>query len=363
MFGRRTMFLMRRIIVLLVLALPWHALAQRALAQPAVVVAFADLAEGRAAIVNDPAYFDHLQPMEMEAKTGQPLLAGTLAEQRAECRRRYQAAVREFTADEKTAIRNAVEAVDPEVRKNYPQFADMPWNFLKVASTLESGFPHTRGKHIIFAESVCRRVFGQARSGTRTAPPDPMSVYKMELLLHEQMHVFQRAHAELFDSLYVNQWGFIRAKSIATCPWIVEHQLLNPDAIDCPWVFPIKQPDGTKYIWPLVSFSDGPAPKRMDWDFTMLAFYVIREGNGFRVEQTADRRPKYSQLLSVRAYRQVFGESTNIYHPHEAAADLFARLVVFDSPLSARMSEAQRAAGEKTYGPLRSWFRKNLGPQ
>ena len=31
--------------------------------------------------------------MEMEAKTGQPLTAATLAEQRAECRRRYQAAV------------------------------------------------------------------------------------------------------------------------------------------------------------------------------------------------------------------------------------------------------------------------------
>ena len=295
--------------------------------------------------------------MEMEAKTGQPLPAATLADQRAECRRRYQAAVREFTGDEKAAIRSVVAIIDPAVRKNYPQFADTPWNFLKVSSNIEAGFPHTRGKHIVLAESVCRWMLGdRARGSGRRVPLD-----KMELLLHEQMHVFQRAHAELFDSLYIGQWGFVRAKSIATCPWIVEHQLLNPDAVDCPWVFPILRPDGTKYIWPLCSLSDGPGPKQMRSDFSMLAIYVTPAGDGFRVQQSADGRPKYSELLSVRAYREVFPQSTNIYHPHEASADLFAKLVVFDSYLSARMDAAQRAEKEKSFGPLRDWFRKAFG--
>ena len=235
-------------------------------------VSFADLAAGRAAIVDDPAYFDRMQPMEMEAKTGQPLTAATLAEQRAECRRRYQAAVREFTEEEKAAIRSLVALVDPAIRKDYPLFADTPWNFLKVADSLEGGLPHTRGKHIVFAEGVCRWMLG--RPGPLSGRRVPLD--KMELLLHEQMHVFQRAHAELFDSLYTGQWGFIRAKAIATCPWIVKHQLLNPDAVDCPWVFPILRPDGTQYIWPLCSFNDGPGPKRMPADFSMLAFYVTR---------------------------------------------------------------------------------------
>ena len=158
----------------------------------------------------------------------------------------------------------------------------------------------------------------------------------MELLLHEQTHVFQRRHPELFDSLYTGQWGFIRAKSIAACPWIVAHQLLNPDAVDCPWVFPILRPDGTNYIWPLCSLPDGPGPKRMQSDFSMLAIHVTRQGDEFRVEQSLDGRPKYSELMSVRAYREVFPQSTNIYHPHEASADLFAKLVVFDSYSSAR---------------------------
>jgi hypothetical protein len=329
---------------------------------PAIVhaapdVYFADLASGRAAIIDDPAYFDHLQPMEMEAKTGRPLPAATLAEQRAECRRRYQAAVGEFREDEKAAIRGLVALVDPAIRANYPLFAQTPWNFLKVSSNVEAGFPHTRGKHIVLAQSVCRWMLGEpARRSGRRVPLE-----KLELLLHEQMHVFQRAHADLFDSLYMGQWGFIRAKTIATCPWIVEHQLLNPDAVDCPWVFPILRPDGSRYIWPLFSLDDGPGPKQMQAESSMLAFYVTPAGEGFRVQQSADGRPKYSELLSVRAYREVFPQSTNIYHPHEASADLFAKLVLFDSYLSARMDEAQRAEKEKSFAPLREWFRKNFG--
>ncbi len=334
---------------------------------PAIVraapdVSFADLPAGRAAIVDDPAYFDHLQPMEMEAKTGQPLPAAPLADQRAECRRRYQAAVRQFTEEEKAVIRVLVTHIDPSIRKDYPQFAETPWNFLKVSSNLEAGFPHTRGKHIVLAEGVCRRLLGGGPfPGPAGSVPERVFLGKMELLLHEQMHVFQRAHAELFDSLYINQWGFIRAKAITACPWIVEHQLLNPDAVDCPWVFPILRPDGTQYIWPKCSFSDGPGPKRMQTDFSMLAYHVTREGDSFRVQQSPDGRPKYSELLSVRAYREVFPQSTNIYHPHEAAADLFARLVVFDSYTSAPMDAAGRAEKEKSLGPLRDWFRKNLG--
>jgi hypothetical protein len=316
-------------------------------------VSFADLATGRAAIVDDPAYFDHLQPMEMETKTGRAIEANTIEEKRAECRRRYQAAVKEFTPDEQTALRDAAAAVDSLVRKDYPLFADTPWNFLKVASNLEGGFPHTRGKHIVFAEHICRGIAAQARAGRER------SIGTTELLLHEQMHVVQRANSELFDSLYTGQWGFIRAKSIKTCPWIVEHQLINPDAVDCSWVFPIHRGDETRYIWPLCSLSDRPGPKRMAGDFSMFAFYVVPDGDGYRAECGDGGRPKYSDLLSVRDYCRVLSPSKNIYHPHEASADLFAKLVLFDANGS-RKTGAARAADEKTFAPLREWFKKNF---
>ncbi len=261
------------IVLLLSIAFP-------TLLRAAAEVSFADLAAARKAIVDDPAYFDHLQPMEMQAKTDKPLDSGTLAEQRAECRRRYQAAVKEFAADEQDALRAAADEVDKAVRKDYPRYADVPWNFLKIASNFEAGFPHTRGKHIILPEHVCRWIV----AGAKAARGRPLN--NMELLLHEQMHVFQRANCELFDSLYAGQWGFIRAKSIKTCAWVEEHQLLNPDAVECPWVFPIRRGGETRYIWPLCSLSDGPGPKRMRSDFKMLAFQVVPDGDGYRVEQS-----------------------------------------------------------------------------
>ena len=230
----------------------------------------------------------------------------------------------------------------------------MPWNFLKIAGNFEAGFPHTRGKHIILPEHVCRWIV----AGAKAVRGRPLN--NMELLLHEQMHVFQRANGELFDSLYIGQWGFIRAKSIKTCPWVAEHQLLNPDAVDCPWVFPIRRGDQTRFIWPLCSLSDGPGPKRMRSDFKMLAFQVVPDGDGYRVEQLPGGRPKYSELLGVREYARLFGPSTNIYHPHEASADLFAKLVLFDTYRSKWLGASQRAAEEKTFGPLREWFRTNL---
>jgi hypothetical protein len=294
--------------------------------------------------------------MEMEAKTGQPLAAASLKEQRAECRQRYQAAVKEYTENEKAAIRRVVALIDPLIRPRYPQFARTPWNFLKVANNLEAGFPHTRGKHIVLAVNICRSLASQAAHPI----PGHVPLGGITLLLHELMHVFQRAHEDQFVSLYQGQWGFVRARSIVTCPWIVEHQLLNPDAVDCLWVFPLSSPEGTKYIWPLCAFGDGPGPKRMTSDFSMLAVSVTRQGDDFRVQGSADGRPKYSELLSVRAFRDTFPESSNIYHPHEASADLFARLVVFDGYLSLRMSADERVRKEKNFGKYRDWFRKNL---
>jgi hypothetical protein len=322
---------------------------------PAADVNFADLATGRAAIVDDKDYFDHLQPMEMEAESGRPLLPAAPDRQRAEFRRRCQASVQLFAEDEQDTLRAAAEDVDRAVGKDYPRYAALPWNFLKIGGDLDGEFPHTRGKYIILPDHVCRGLVDRAR----VARKQPQST--IELLLHEQMHVLQRAEPELFDSLYTGQWGLIRAKSIKTCPWLIQHQLLNPDAVDCPWVFPLRRGGQTRYIWPLAVLSDGPGPKRLWSDFKMFAFNVVPDGDGYRVEQSPDGHPKYSDLLSVREYRQVFGPSTNIYHPHEAAADLFAKLVLFDTYRSKRLEASQRATQEKAFGPLREWFRKNLG--
>ena len=164
-----------------------------------------------------------------------------------------------------------VALIDPAVRKNYPRFADTPWNFLKVASNLEAGFPHTRGKHIILAESVCRWMFGDRARWSRPRVP----LDKMELLLHEQMHVFQRAHAGTVRLALHGPMGLHPGQDDCHLPLDRRASTAQPRCRRLPVGLSHPPPDGTQYIWPLCSLQRRPRPEadanRISrcWPFTL----------------------------------------------------------------------------------------------
>jgi len=319
-----------------------------------VSVTFLDIEAGKAAIIDDSLdpYFDQLQPMEMSAKTGSAISGKTLEEQRQQCRRRYQAGVREFSNEEKEAIRLCVEKLYPALKEQYPLFAEMPWSFLKVSGNIEGGLSHTRDKHIVFSERTCKRFATLHQSA-----PERTSLSFGSLLVHEQMHVFQRTHPGLFDALYTKVWGFIKAKEIESCPWLEKHHLVNPDGVDCCWVFPIQQGERTTYIWPLVVFAEGQGLKRMPNDFRMIAVELIKSDGRFRTRVAKDGKPMFRNLLEVPEYRKVFPSTGNIYHPNEACASVFAQIVMTDSfnPTRERPEKIKRE-----FALLRKWFAENL---
>ena len=318
-------------------------------------IAFLDVEKARAAIADDPPYFEQLQPMEMATKTGSPLPGKTLFEQRAEFKRRYQAAVLAFTDAEKDALKTLVRRLDPVLREHYPLLGRMAWSFLKVDDTIEGKLPHTRASHIVLPQWVCTRM---AKAVT---PADPDIGGAFDLLVHEQLHVLQRARPELFDSLYIKQWGFVKAEFITECPWLTERRLTNPDGVDCRWIFPLHEKKGIRFIWPLIVLGDGPALRVMPQDARMLAVSVVEERGGFRVQQEEDGRPVMQALVDIRPYRALFPPTTNIFHPNEASASLFAMLVVVDHFTPKALPEARKARLEAAVlGPLRTWARRNL---
>jgi hypothetical protein len=176
-----------------------------------VSVTFLDIEAGKAAIIDDSLdpYFDQLQPMEMSAKTGSAISGKTLEEQRQQCRRRFQAGVREFSDEEKKAITRCVKGLYPALGQQYPVFAKTPWSFLKVSDSIEGGLSHTRDKYIIFSERTCSRI-----ARLYQTDPERAAMSFGRLLVHEQMHVFQRVNPGFFDSLYTDIWGFVKAKGI-----------------------------------------------------------------------------------------------------------------------------------------------------
>ena len=341
--------------VLLSLVCVTHVSAQEELRQASVT--FLDETAAKAAIVDDSLalYFDRLQTMEMSAKTGSPIGKTTIQQQHTECRRRYQAAVRTFTKQERDAIRWCVQELHPVLVKEYPLLAQMPWSFLKLSDRIEGGLPHTRGKHIILSETMCRQI-------TMVRQRSAVFYFSaLESLAHEQMHVFQRTHPGHLDLLYKNLWGFQKAESIAGCPWLIKHQLVNPDAVDCCWILPVEKDKRTTYLWPLVVFSEGDGLKRMPADFRMLAISLEKTDEGFRVQTDNNGKPVCTDLLCAPEFRDVFPLTGSLYHPDEASADMFAKLLIFDHFLvKAHVAPEDKQKVEKHLAPLRKWFQENL---
>lgn len=319
-------------------------------AEPTVTFLSGDAA--RAAIVDDARepYFARLQSLEIAAKTGSEI-HGPLAVQRSEARKRYQAAVRNFTDAEQQALRVYVQAVQPML-VHYPRFARQPWRFVKVADSIEGGLPYTRADAIIFSESVSASIAEMHRQSTaaalRCVGP---------LLLHEQMHVLQRLEPARFESLYVNVFGFARRATLTLPEEIVVNQVANPDGLDCCWLFPLAQPG--HFILPWLVFAEGATRRKMPQDFRMRAVSIVAEGSGFRIMRDAGGRVQTRDLAQVTEYTQAFPLTENFYHPNEVAADLFTQLVMHDS-LERGETKARRRSPEKEFAPLRTWFRANL---
>jgi hypothetical protein len=360
---------------------------------PAFKVQFLDAEAARKAIVDDAAepYFSAMMPREMAARTGAPMPEGTLAEQRAECRRRYQAAAMEFTPQEQDAVRWYAAGLSKVLDGNYPLLARTPWSFLKVGDAIEGGMPWTRGDDIVLPAHLVRGLVA-AQAGSRTRN----TLVAGQLLVHEQVHVVQRRHPGIFDSLYKGRWGFLHPDRLEGNAWLQERQILNPDAPDLRWVFPVHTGDEVSYIWPRVILRDRAGTPQLPGDMWAVAVSVEPAGEAgsegavdgsagsrdvaagragreasaartapaepaFRVVTDAAGKPVLQDLDSVKPYAEALAPSTYTIHPNEASADLFCGLMVFDDFIPHdRLPAGYVESTEKELAPYRAYFRAQL---
>ena len=336
MVRERPALMVRRYIALMLLllcAIPAHGAATQPATKPAAFeLSFATPDEARAAIVDESAepYFKLLQPLEMAAKTGSPLPGGELAQQQETCRKRYQNAVRDFTPAEKEALNWYVSKLAAYTYPNYPLLAATPWKFIKVTSEIEGGNPFTRGQYICLSSFTTDDVVKEMRNSILGGSDwTAMGAYA-RVLLHEQMHVIQRSHRELFAKFYTNDWGFSHAALITPDPWLVEHQMLDPDGIDQLWVYPLKVGEGTRWIWPLSIIGDvGKSGAPRFADLTMVAVDLKPgEKDSFGIKAGPNNAPAMTPLMNVLGYTMKFSPSREVFHPNEASADLFAHVAL-----------------------------------
>ena len=314
------------------------AAASRALAADSAEITLLNGDDAKKALIDDAAepYFSRMQPGEMEMKTGKPLPAGTLDAQRDECRKRYQAAVTDFTPEEETFLADTID-VARNLTTDYPLYHDLPWRFIKTDGTIEGSLPFTRGGAIVISRQFLL-------AGLNLGPK-----FFAHILIHEQSHVLQRKYPRLMADLYTSVWHFEKIDPIALDPALAATHVFNPDGTDVTWAYPIGNPADNKFILPLIV---ARKPATANWnmlrDMNMVAVPLTRKDNVFTPELDADKKTKVVDLSTCRDYIKQFPVGGDNYHPNEIAAESFALIVL-----------AQDKVPER-WKPEQAWFKVHL---
>ena len=274
------------------------------------------------------AYFDAMHGPELLAKTRQDLRGLPLTEARERAKVHYAAEAQEFSADEQALLRWSLNTLWPTLADKAPLYARTPWKFAKISDRVEGGLPHTREDTIVFGAGLMQNLL----AGYRAQDLARLQVFLGYLLVHEQTHVLQRSHPELFDGLNSQLLGFVRVPA-PQVPALLESGVVNPDAPVSEWVFPRPDAPG-QAVLPWLQLGNLQTPT-MPRDFQMQAVrYRLDQGQWHL--QEADGRPQTGPLLEVPGYAGAFPDRNNLYHPHEIAADLLGYWLAGRTDASAR---------------------------
>jgi hypothetical protein len=301
-------------------------------------------------------YFSRLQRREIAALTGATVEAGSLDECRQVARQRFQEAVLPFSPREAEAIRRLAENVTVHLAADFPLFAKHPWRFLKVENRLCGGFPHTRGLCIIFSQRVVDRVVSLSGQDANNRALQAMG----PLFVHEQLHVLQRFYPDRFATLYQQQLGFVRGH-VKDHDWLIERQILNPDALRLEWVFPTGEAHGeTSHYWMRTILGGDRSVPRMGHDFQDVAVRVEPDREGYHVQVNDAGTPVLRNVHRFREYLARLPVRRGLDHPNEITAYTFQQIVLEEYFPPDADRPAPDDARRKHFDPIRKWAQQHL---
>ena len=331
------------------------------LAQPlppktAPALELADPVSAAAAMVDDRAepYFTLLQPAEIAAKCGVKTEGVSLEALRQEARKAYQAKVLTFSPEEREALTWLITQVQPPLVRDYPLLGRLPWRFLKVSRDLEGGLPHTRGGYIVLSPLVLEDLVTLYKTGQK----DMLRYYFGQICVHEQLHVLQRAHPELFAGFIRDILGFQRAPKLTGHPWLEARSLVNPDATDTGWIYPLGEGVSRVYLWPLVILAGDQRSQQMPQDFRLVGVYMESGASGFKPQLDEKGLPKLENLAQIPAYTKRFPNTSESYHPYEIIADLLSTIFTQDCLSSPAIHEPQPPF--PSWASAKVWMKSHL---
>ena len=234
-------------------------------------------------------------------------VTGDVDESRTVCRKLFQQSVMEFSKEEKAFLDKAVVRSKGLLKDNFSFFLKKRWKFIKFSEKVCAGFPHTRKDSILLSDRILKYFL-------KIKNIDKLAL----LLIHERIHVLQRAYPKRFDTFYTEYWGFIKAKEIQSCFEWELNKMSNPDAMKNPWVMKLGD-----YYWMRTMIRKGVKEPKMGRDFQSVAL---------RLEKTGDRTFKVAEkghgdFEKMPRYKSKFFTGKGLDHPNEIFAYSFTHML------------------------------------
>jgi hypothetical protein len=264
------------------------------------------------------AYYQSLNLGEMRAKTGLALEAVTVENAREITRTFYASETLEFTSEESAAIQALLRQLYPFLEARAAAYITNPWCFIKTSVRIEGGLPHTRGDCIVLSPSVLDE-FVLLRSQNRTKELFDSGA---NLLVHEQTHVLQRKYPDRFTSLYVKHLGFRHMVPAPGNNWMRDVGVVNPDAPDTGWAYPVSTSIGQQWIMPYLVLKPSAHPV-MPEDFITLGITVQKNDRTWKLSDASPTSIR-QLVMDFFAYAKQFPNPDQAYHPNELTADILA---------------------------------------
>lgn len=261
---------------------------------------------------NHQFYFRKLQPMELVARNvlkkesdyHQPNIISTIEDF-------YCSQILEFSDEEEILIRELI--IETISKCPYKQLIKYfrNWNIIKVTNLFEDGLPHTIDKYIIIPENFVQGVINLI---SKSHHMEAIFSYG-STLSHEQIHVLQRIHPNIFSNLYTQFWNYTYISEGKMSPiidnYVDKYQRLNPDGLNNNYWFQLEKHRLLMVYVKLNNYSLEDVSK----------FGLVINSHSLKVIEASPLK-NYSKYLSY------FGNIGNNYHPNELVATLLSEYIM-----------------------------------
>lgn len=133
-------------------------------------------------LVNDIGYFERFNSIDLAVRKCYSIH---------ECKNKYFKGLRLMSICEKLLLSKYIKTIQRHINSK-SMFYQIPFRVVMFNPSSENGYPHTHGNIIMLPDGFL----------------NSFDENKIDTLLHEQIHVYQKLYPLDFLDLYINFWGF-----------------------------------------------------------------------------------------------------------------------------------------------------------